>query len=112
MSEAEHRSRSRGFPLAVSSPSGVVLAAGEFASGRLSREAQGTRSCFPSGRSARGGLFFGNFLLAVQKKVTCRGSATHKYIYCIDNPRRRRELTQTRTNLKARNNKTFTRMTT
>ena len=29
-------------------------------------------------RSDRGGLSFGDFSLAVQRKVTCRGSATHK----------------------------------
>src|SRR5216110_2980365 len=32
----------------------------------------------------RGALLFGNFFLGKQEKVTCRGSATHKYGYYID----------------------------
>src|SRR3989338_5109246 len=31
------------------------------------------------GCAIRGGLSFGDFSLAAQRKVTCRGSATHKY---------------------------------
>src|SRR3990170_3131931 len=36
------------------------------------------RHPLPAGRQG-GGLSFGDFSLAAQRKVTCRGSATHKY---------------------------------
>jgi hypothetical protein len=60
-----------------SSPRRVVCARRvRFAPGRA-RSAGDRAVC--ARRSDRGGLFFGDFLLAGQKKVTCRGSATHKY---------------------------------
>jgi len=57
------------------------------AQGRLAHEARSLvcqrRAPKPRRRGLkcviRGGLFFGRFLLAGQKKATCRGSATHKY---------------------------------
>jgi hypothetical protein len=36
------------------------------------------------GRSDRGAFLFGNFFLGKQEKVTCRGSATHKFISYLD----------------------------
>jgi hypothetical protein len=43
----------------------------------LTEERRGPRVMFAR-RSDGGGIFFGRFLLAEQKKATCRGSATHK----------------------------------
>jgi peptidoglycan/xylan/chitin deacetylase (PgdA/CDA1 family) len=40
------------------------------------------------GCAIRGGLFFGNFLLAAQKKVTCPGSTTQKFWFITRPPAR------------------------
>ena len=74
---AEHRSAPKG----CRAP--PVRARSAFLSARRVRRALGGASsagdrALCARRSDRGGLSFGDFSLAVQRKATCRGSATHK----------------------------------
>src|SRR3989304_1816747 len=77
MAESDHRSVPKGCRAPPVRARGAFPAPGELGARLGARGAQGTARN-RARRSDRGGLSFGDFSLAVQRKATCRGAATHK----------------------------------